>query len=657
MDGINLMAEYTFLSKYSQKKPNGRLESWEEVNHRIYQMHRIKLGSLNLLNPHVEAMLVCAEQMENERKLLSSQRARQFASTDYASGILKHETKMYNCCSTYIDRLDVFGEIMYLLLCGCGVGFSLHKNYIKKLPSVPSEVSLSGRVCQVDDSIEGWATSIKEQLYYYFKGEKILFDYTLVRPKGALIDNKFKAPGPDSLSRAHSNIYKLLDQHKGERLRSIDIHDLVCYIAECVVSGGVRRSALISLFDKDDVLMQSAKTGSWWEENPQRAMANNSILTTHDDMLSYSEMKNMMQVVKQFGEPGFVCMPDYSYTTNPCGEIFMRPQINGRSGFAFCNLVEINAEKITSPEDFYTACKVASFVATVQSLYTDFKYLSKNTLRIAERDRNIGVSITAVMGNPIVRDRYVLEKGATIVRNTNQDYADLFDINPSRTCTTIKPSGNASTILGLVCSGIHPAHSPKYLRRIRITENSPEYQALKDTPLVQRHDYPNSDGTTRSEFIISFPINCEGNSNILFKDDLTAVEHIEVIRNIKHFWVNKSGKKTPQVDGGKRKFLSHNVSATVEVMEDEWDEVAAALYTNKYILGGISLLAKAGDEIYPSAPFTRLSNKELEAEYEEIVNYISNNHIDFLSIMSGMEDIEAGSLSAIGCSGGMCELR
>jgi len=636
---IDLLADYVFLSKYAQKKDNGILETWNETIDRIYDMHKVKLTDINLMDSDVSSMIDKAKKLEYNKKILSSQRGRQFASSSKNSGVLKHEAKLYNCCSTFIDRVEVFDEIMYLLLCGCGVGYSLHKEYINKLPVVKKSTGFKRPLFQIPDSIEGWSLGIKELMTAKFNGEIPNIHYDLIRPEGALIDNKFAAPGPEPLRKAIKNIIKIIDSAQGRKLNSIEIHDICCHIADSVVSGGVRRSAMIALFDKNDDLMLKAKTGNWWVENPQRAMANNSILTTFKDSISYKELKEKLSVIRQFGEPGFINVKNFEYTVNPCAEIVMKPTINGRTGFAFCNLVEINAERIKTKEDFYEACKVSSFVATIQSLYTNFKYLSSASKEIVERDRAIGVSITGIYANPILRGE-VLREGAYIVAETNAKYAANFGINKSRTCTTVKPSGNASSILGLFCSGIHPAHAHKYLRRVRIKTYSPEFLALKDTPMVKvlRGD----------EAVISFPIESL-NKNLVVKDDVSAVEHLKFISMVKHYWINKGSLTTRAV--------SNNVSATVEVAENEWDEVAAVLFTEDYLFTGVSLLPKLGDQIYDNAPFQRLSSEDVEKEYNDIKDYLDNNDIDFNSIMSNRKDIFSGELTAIGCSGGACELR
>lgn len=635
-NGTNLLADYVFLSKYSQKKSDGNLENWNETVDRIYRMHKEKLSNMNLLDEEVSQMFKKAISFENSKYILSSQRGRQFASSNHESGILKHEAKIYNCCSTYIDRIEVFSEIMYLLLCGCGVGYSLHNEYINKLPIVKPYNGDQRPQFFVEDSIEGWADSILELITSLFEGKSADIVFDAIRPKGSLIDGKFIAPGANPLIKAHNKIKKIFSKVSGRKLKTIELHDIICCIAEGVMSGGIRRSAMIALFDKDDKDMLSSKTGEWYKENPQRAMANNSILTTKKDSNTYDELKNVINTVKQFGEPGFINVKDYSYVVNPCAEITMKPYYQGKTGFAFCNLVEINASILKSEKEFYEVCEIASFVATVQALYTKFKYLSKTSEYIAERDRAIGVSITGIYSNKKILNNGVLKRGAKIIKETNSYFSDKFKIQHSGACTTVKPSGNASSILGLTCSGIHPAHAHKYLRRVRIKTNSPEFLSLENTPMIKKI---NSD-----DAIISFPIECDD----IVKDQVSAIEHLKFISRVKHYWINK----------GKRSWAeSNNISATVEVKEDEWVEVAAVLFSNDYLFTGVSLLPKLGDSIYPNAPFSRLSSEELVDEFYDIKDFIENNEINFNKIMSGRGEIFSGDMVATGCSGGACSLE
>lgn len=815
--GLDLMAEYVFLSKYSQRKADGILENWNETVDRIYGMHEVKLKELGLFNDATARALNKAKEFEYNKVILSSQRGRQFASSNKNSGILKHEAKIYNCSSTFIDRPEAFSEIMYLLLCGCGVGYSLHKEYIEKLPEVKTK-GLSSVTFVIPDSIEGWADSIRKLMDGWFRGYDVKLDYSEIRPEGSLIDGKFIAPGAKPLHDSIIKINEIMQGAIGRKLQSIEIHDICCYIASAVVSGGVRRSAMIAMFDKGDELMLKCKTGNWWEENPQRAFANNSVLALQNENISYEEIKKMLSVVRQFGEPGFINVPSYDYVVNPCftgdtivavangengvsikelaerkewvpmyykkhtgsvgitegfafctgkkrvielrlsdgsvihctpnhrimmkngnyvnaensvgkilskfytsnavkyvlgeknykhkienrkqikinpcnkykhlvqdvkvvsiseigfeyvydicvradehnfaiitktcdndyqncsgvfvhncGEIVMKPSIDGQSGFAFCNLVEINNKAIKNEEMFYEACKSASFIATVQSLYIDFKYLGRASKLIAKRDRAIGVSITGFYENNIL-NKCVLETGAKLVTVENGMWATLFGINRSKYCTTVKPSGNASCILGLTCSGIHPAHDHKYLRRIRIKTYSPEYVVLKDTPMVK---YLRGD-----EAVITFPI--ESGGFVKTKDEVFAVEHLKDIAMVKHFWINK---------GSCVEHMSNNVSSTVEVKENEWNEVAAVYYMNRHLFTGVTFLPNFGDMVYDNAPFQRLSDEKLCKEYEDIEKYIKENDVDFNTIMSNRDNLYSGDMAAQGCAGGSCELK
>lgn len=632
--GIQLLGEYVFYKNYSQRKEDGSLETWSESVDRIYDMHKVFLQYKGLYNTAVGYLLDEARKLEKEKFFLSSQRARQFANANFDSGILKHHAKIYNCSSTLIDRERVFGEVMYLLLCGCGVGYSLHKEHIAKLPPV-NHIIETDQIYSIEDSIEGWSYAIDVLMHCAFGSGKIpTFDYGQIRPAGSLIDGKYVAPGPEPLRQAIDNITALLKKVGNRQLTSVEIHKILCHIASAVISGGVRRSAMIALFDKDDEEMKTIKTGNWYEESRELTMANNSICTVYGEPLSFREYKELLEFTRQYGEPGFVKVDSYEYTLNPCAEIVMNPVCDSGTGFAFCNLVEINAQKVTSPDLFIKLCRVASFVATVQSLYTDFRFLHENTKKIAERDRAIGVSITGMMSNDLLTGKLLME-GAQKVVATNAGIARTFGINVCKRSTTIKPSGSATTILDLYCAGIHPAHDRKYLRRVRTTELSPEWWALQDTPLAK---YENG------EYILSFP--CEVPDGVMTKQNISAVEHMKYIGMVKHFWVNKGLALNETI--------TNNVSCTVEVGEDEWSEVAAVMYVNSHLYTGVSFLPKFTGS-YPNLPFSSVTGS-VEEEYDNIVAYLEDHELDFQSIMSGRTEKSAGELGAVACNGGACEI-
>ena len=329
--GIELLADYVFLSKYSQKKEDGLLETWNETIDRIYSMHRIKLESLGLMNFEIKEIIEKAKELEYQKIILSSQRGRQFASDRYNSGILKHEAKLYNCCSTYIDKVKVFSEIMYLLLCGCGVGYSLHKKYIEKLPIVKPLTGEKSSYLVIEDSIEGWADAFGVLLSSYFvgggtfpeyEGCQVHFDFSKIRPKGSLISGGFKAPGPDGLREALVKCEALLedllkDSKEAISLKPITAYDFVMHMSDAVLSGGVRRSATICLFSKTDKEMLNAKTGDWYITNPQRGRSNNSVMLIRSEV-TREEWAEIMKSVKQVGEPGFIFTDNLDFHYNPC---------------------------------------------------------------------------------------------------------------------------------------------------------------------------------------------------------------------------------------------------------------------------------------------------------------------------------------------------
>lgn len=322
-------------------------------------------------------------------------------------------------------------------------------------------------------------------------------------------------------------------------------------------------------------------------------------------------------------------------------EIIQHPiSPNKESGFDFCNLVEIAGENIESEEEFYTVCEIATDVATIQSLYTDFKFLSPASKDIAEHYRAIGVSITGLMGNPLFNDGKILEKGAKIVTERNKYIAKRLGINYCRRCTTVKPSGTATILLEGACSGVHPAHDIKYIRRVRTNPLEEDWKYLQHTPLAK---YENG------EYIISFPIELENNKKT--KVDFTAVEHLKYIGKIKHFWVNKGVSEFPD-----EPIVPNNVSATVEVDEDEWKIAAAIMYCNSHLYGGVSFLPKFKGH-YPNLPFTRLSTPEEEKEYNDILEYINTHDIDFRKVFSNKGTIDATDLTGMACGAGGCEIK
>ena len=485
VDTRKLLSETKFFDSYSRwNDEKNRYETWDEAVDRVMSMHEgFYNDKLNQIQPFIEE----ARTAYKEQRVLGAQRALQFGGEQ----ILKHQMRMYNCTSSYADRAAFFGEIFYILLCGAGAGFSVQTHHIAKLPKIQPRTK-QPKTHVVEDSIEGWATAVDVLMSSYFMdggkhpdyaGRRIYFDLSNIRPKGAKISGGFKAPGPDGLRLALDKIEHLLqalviDQKEPVSLRPIQVYDIVMHTADAVLSGGVRRSATICLFSPDDEEMMKAKTGNWFVDNPQRGRSNNSAVIVRDETTP-EEFGTIMKSVKEFGEPGFVFVESREHTTNPCVEIGMFPQINGKSGWQGCNLTEINGGMCTSKEEFFKACRAASILGTLQAGYTDFKFLGATAKDIFDREALIGASITGWMNNPdVLFDPEILEEGAEIVKQTNREVAKAIGINPAARTTCVKPSGNASVLLQ-TGSGIHAEHSSMYIRNIQMNKESEVTQAIQ----------------------------------------------------------------------------------------------------------------------------------------------------------------------------------
>jgi ribonucleoside-diphosphate reductase alpha chain len=608
-DFKNLLSEAKFYEGYSRYDDrSGRYESWGDSVTRVMDMHR---GYYNkYFSPALEMFIHEAEQSYLSKLVLGAQRALQFGGEQ----LLKHQLKMYNCTSSYCDRPEFFGEMFYILLCGAGAGFSVQRHHIDKLPAIINRAK-QPKIHVVDDSIEGWSTALDVLMSSYFeegkhpeyRGHRVYFDLSKIRPKGAKISGGFKAPGPDPLRLALDRIEHILQgvvlSKKKAKLRPIQVYDIVMHAADAVLSGGVRRSATICLFSPDDEEMLNAKTGNWFQENPQRARSNNSALVVRDK-ISREQFNNIIEKIKQFGEPGFVFADSTEHCVNPCVEIGMLPQLNGESGWQGCNLTEINGGACQDEETFYKACRAASILGTLQAGYTDFKYLTETTRKIFERESLLGVSITGWMANPkILFDEKILKKGAQIVLEVNKQVASLIGINSAARATCVKPSGNASVLL-MSPSGIHPDHSPMYIRNIQLNKETEVAQLIKKINPYMVEDSVWS--ANKSDYVVSFPV--IANKGSLFKNDLMGVKHLELIKKAQQFWVEFGTDEQLCVD----KTVRHNVSNTVIV--DDWDEVSEYVFNNRKYFAGIAFISPTGDKVYNQAPNTKVLN------HTEIVN-------------------------------------
>lgn len=641
---LRSLSDYTFYSRYSHYLPeHKRRETWSEAVKRVYDMHRQFYAEQISKTPELSEEIDFVESQQKKKRILAAQRTLQFG----GAPIFKHNVRLYNCSATHIDRPRVFQEAMYVLLCGCGVGFSVQKCHIDKLPGLTKRGS-SEKTHVIDDSIEGWADAVGVLLSSYFdtdtefsqyRKKKVIFDYSKIRPKGAMVANQFLAPGPEGLFNSLQKIESLLesrvnsqefktDDYAG-RLRPINCYDIIMHIGDAVLSGGVRRSATLCLFSQDDTEMATAKTGDWFIKNPQRGRSNNSAALIKGKV-SKEQFADLMKSTKEFGEPGFVWLDDEDICYNPCVEIALYPKTeDGRSGWEFCNLSEINGRYCDTEEKFLQCCRAAAIVGTLQAGYTNFKYLTPETKEIVEREALLGVSITGIMDNPeILLNEKIQKKGAEEVKKTNKKIAVLLGINQSaRTCCT-KPAGSTSCILG-TASGIHPHHARRYIRRVQANKTEFCLQEFeRQNPIAVEESVWS---TNKTDKVISFL--CEVPTGAITKNQTSAVDLLKNVLKSQQNWVEYG----TNADNCVKPYIRHNISNTITVKDDEWQDVENFIFDNQKWFAGISLLPASGDLDYTQAPFsTVLSPNEIVKEYGDAAVFASGLIVDGLKAFENL---------------------
>jgi ribonucleoside-triphosphate reductase len=622
---IKILSDIVHHMKYAKfLREKNRRETFEETVLRNCSMHSEKFPELKDEIEHTYSYVL-------SKKVLPSMRSMQFA----GKAIEINNTRLYNCSYIPIDSLDAFHEIMFLLLSGTGVGISVQKHHIKKLPplngpEVAEDSEKKPRRYLIGDSLEGWADAIKILFKtYFYNGREIIFDYRDIRPKGTpLKTSGGKAPGPQPLKDCIHTISKVLtsaieERGRGTKLQPIEAHDIVCHIADAVLAGGIRRAALISGFSIDDEKMLYAKSGPWWELNPQRGRANNSVILLRD-RVTHADFLKVWEVLKESnsGEPGFYFSNDKEWFANPCCEISLKP-------FQMCNLTEVNASTVKDQQDLNDRVKAAAFIGTLQASYTDFHYLRDIWQQTVEKDALLGVSLTGIASGAL--DKLDVALAAKIAIEENLRVAKIIGIRPASRITTIKPSGTSSLILG-TSSGIHPWHSKYYLRRIRIGKSEALYNFLNTyhSEIIEDEFF-----NPAEQAVITIPVKAPENAITREESSLTLLKRVKYFF---HNWIKKG-----YISGANQ----HNISVTVSVKDNEWDGVCKWMWENRDSYNGITLFPY-DNHTYKQAPFEEIS----ENLYNELISELES--VDLTKVIEHNDNTARQNESA--CAGGLCEV-
>ena len=612
-----ILSDITVHMKYAKYLPDSnRRESWEEIVLRNVNMH-IKQY------PLLKEEIIEVYQMVYNKKVLPSMRSMQFG----GKPIEIAPNRIYNCAYMPIDHIDSFSESMFLLLGGTGVGYSVQKHHVAKLPCVQKPYKNRTKRYLISDSIEGWADSIKILIKSYLngKGSRVIFDFSDIRQKGArLVTSGGKAPGPQPLKECLLKIEGVLsNKEEGDQLTTLEAHDIVCHIADSVLAGGIRRAALISLFSADDDAMIGSKSGNWWELNAQRGRANNSaVLMRHKITKEFFTDLWKRVEASGAGEPGIYFNNDKDWGTNPCCEIALRP-------YQFCNLCEVNVSDIESQEDLNDRVRAATFIGTLQAGYTDFHYLREIWKETTEKDALIGISMTGIASGEVFR--YNMTESATIVKKENKRVAKLLGINSAARTTCVKPAGTTSLTLG-TSSGIHAWHAKYYIRRLRVGKNEAiyDYLAANHKELIE-DDYFRPGDTA----IISIPQKAPKGSIIRTE---SAFDLLERVKKVATEWV---------LPGHNKGSNTHNVSATISLKEKEWERAGEWMWENRASYNGLSVLPYNGGT-YKQAPFEDIT----KTQFGEMITHMMDIDLTKVIEMDDNTDLKG----EVACGGGACEI-
>jgi ribonucleoside-triphosphate reductase (thioredoxin) len=612
-----LLSEIVSFRTYAKYLPHiGRRETLEETINRNMTMHLERF-------PKLSRDILKAYKQVHDLKTMPSMRSLQFG----GEPIVKNNVRIYNCSFTTITTPRKFAEALYVLLCGTGLGYSVQKHHINQLPTIrkPKEEG----VYVIHDSIEGWAEAVNALCQgYFYGGIRPLFDYSKIRPKGSVLVNLgAKAPGPDPLKVLLIKLEEKLVKAIGRKLTTLEVHDMVCIIADGVLSGGIRRAACISLFDKNDEDMLKCKHGNWWEKYPYRARANNSAVllrqtTTKDEFRAVYERC----IESNAGEPGFFWTNDESLTlgTNPCGEISLNPN-------QMCNLTTTNLTGIKSEKDFHNRVYASALLGTLQASYTDFPYLSEEWRITTEKEALLGCSFTGIADIRSNITAKELQAAAKLVLEVNNKYARKIGINPTARACAIKPEGSASCVLGS-SSGIHARYSEHYLRRVRMNKDDALAKYLHSViPDLVEDDLFSSTGV-----VVTIPQ--ESPANSIVQEAETALQLFNRVLFFNRNWVAQG-----HVSGTNK----HNVSTTINYKEEDIEPLFNALWENRGLYLGVSLLPYDGGT-YQQAPFEKCT----KSKFEELDLLVKD--VDLTKVIELQDNTER--LEQIACSGGLCEI-